>query len=177
VRNSASAGWGSVRGHVPWATGQAEVEDPELSLPVQDQVRGLDVAVDDPVLVRVGEPREQLQHERQRGARVGPHARLDPVLQVRALQQLERHERGAFVLAELVDDHDVRVLELGRGARLAQEAGAVVRAAEPRRHHLERDLALERRVERAVDGAHRAVADLAQDRVASDALRVGHGPE
>ena len=63
------------------------------------------------MLVGVAEPGQHLQHDRQRGARVGADPAVDRPLQVDALEELQRHERRALVLAELVDDDDVRVLQ------------------------------------------------------------------
>ena len=85
---------------------------------------------------------------------------------------------GAAFLAEIVDRHDVRVIEPAGGLRLAAEAvdqlrrvlvGELVLA-----DRLERDHALDHRVVRLVDDAHRAAPDLAPDLVLADVIDFGH---
>ena len=66
----------------------------------------------------------------------------------------------ALVLAGVDHADDVRVRELGHGARLAPEALELVGVGRDLAvHQLDRDLALERLVERPVDGRHAAGAD------------------
>ena len=49
-------------------------------------------------------------------------------VQAAAVAELQREERQAVVLADLVDLHDVRVLQPGDGLGLGAEAGQLVRA-------------------------------------------------
>ena len=94
----------------------------------------------------------------------------------RRREQLQRHERRALVLPELVDDDDVRVVEAGRGVRLADEADPRVGVGEALRHDLERDLAVEHVVAAQVDRARRALAQLPEENlVVADALGDAHG--
>ena len=123
-----------------------------------------------PVLVRVAQPGQELQDDGQGRPGVGADAGVDRPLEVDALEQLQHHERRALVLAELVDDDDVRVLEPRRRARLAEEPRPGVGVGQALRHDLDRHVAVERLVAAAVDRAHRALAQLAEDLVAADAL-------
>ncbi len=64
-------------------------------------------------------------------------------------------------LAGVDDADDVRMVELRDGARLAAEALELVRVrGDLAVHELDRDLALQHRVEGAIDGRHAAGADL-----------------
>ena len=69
--------------------------------------------------------------------------------------------------ADVVDRDDVRVRKRRERARLLHEAAREVRVVRERRlHDLQRDLAVERRLQGKVDGRHAALADLALDEVA-----------
>jgi hypothetical protein len=75
----------------------------------------------------------------------------------------------AALLADVVDDHDVRVRERGRGAGLGLEAvHEVAVGREPRGEHLERHRASQALLHGQVDRAHRALPDQALDAVAAD---------
>ena len=93
----------------------------------QHDVAGLDVAVDDAVLVRERQALGDLQrdvHRLRRGHRALAHARA----QLGALQQLHRHVGEVVLLAEIEDGDDVGVRELAGGLRLQHEALLVVLA-------------------------------------------------
>src|SRR5262249_38135395 len=86
---------------------------------------------------------------------------------------------NAAFLAEIVDLHDVRVIEPRRCVRLANEApGEVLRRLLVELADvdgLDRDLAAELRVEGLVDDAHRSLAEHALDPVATQGGGTGHG--
>ena len=90
-----------------------------------------------------------------------------------AAQELHHDVRLVVFFGELEHRDDVAVLQLGGGLRLAIEARphllGVVR--EVRQHHLDRDFAIEHRVERAIEHAHAAAPDALEDLVASDLFR------
>ena len=159
------AGLGEVRAA---ELGDAEVHDLRAAVVEQADVARLDVAVHDAALMSVAEAAADLdQHvdllaERQR-FRPPQHD-----LEVGAGQQLHRDEGDATVLAELVDDDDVRVLQPRGGLGLDLEALAAVRVeAAVAGQRLERDLALEGLVSGPVDHPHPATADAARQQIAA----------
>ena len=91
-------------------------------------------------------------------------------VQAAAGAELQREERLALVLADLVDLDDVGVLQAGDGLRLGAEAVALVAPGMAAgQDHLESDEAVESELPRLVDDAHAAAADLLHD------LVTGHG--
>ena len=120
--------------------GEPEVGDAHDAVLVEEEVRGLDVAVDEAAAVRVVERGGDLAAD-VRGLRGRePVPGVEHAAQRAAGEQLEHHERHA-VLAPVVDRHHVRVVqrrrELRLGAEAPQEAGVVrergVQAPSPRR--------------------------------------------
>ena len=139
----------------------------------------------------------------------GPRQRLDQpaascggsgvpsslLVEAAAVDELQREEGQAVVLADLVDLHDVRVLQAGDGLGLGPEAGQLLGAGVVAgQDHLQGDDAVERELPGLVDDAHAAAAQLAQDFVAGhkdggpdsgggqvarliDCLRAGDVPE
>ena len=97
----------------------------------------------------------------------GPVA--EQLLQVGAVDEAHREVELAVDLAGVVDGDDVRVLERGRQPGLAQEA-LTERAigGEVRGEQLQRDVAVEREIARAVDDAHPTTADDRLDPVAGE---------
>jgi hypothetical protein len=102
-----------------------------------------------------------------------------PLASVGPLDVAHRHVQEAVLLARVVDGDHVRVLDRRRGAEFAPEALAELRVlGELGRDHLQRHLALERDVRRAVDDAHPAAAADAADYVVGEGaagLEVRHG--
>src|SRR5438046_2518323 len=85
----------------------------------------------------------QRGHEAGGGAGVLPLV-PGPLMQAAAIDKLEREVRPAVVLADLVNLHDVRVLQMSDRLRLAAEAGQFARASMgARQHHLQSDHPLE----------------------------------
>ena len=146
----------------------------------EEDVGGLDVAVDDAGLVGVGQPVQHRHHDRhlalQGEGRGGAHG----VEQVVALEELHRDVgRAVGVVAEVEDGHHVGVHHARDRARLALEAVLLLGVARDLgQHDLERDVALEERVVGVVDDAHGARAEAAQDVVLADTRREvgGYGP-
>ena len=138
---------------------QAEVEDLDGAGRGQEQVRRLDVAVDDAVGVGRGQAASDLARVVERFAspqRTVPHHPGER----RAHEQL-RHQVRAPVLASDVEDREhVWVRERGSGAGLPLEALQTVRVRGERfRQDLERHLAVQLGVTGAVDLAHPARAE------------------
>ena len=134
--------------------GNAEVGDLGAFLRVEQDVRGLQVAVHEPALVGMCEA----GGDRDRDAlclvvREGPPGG-EPLLEGAVRQVLEHHVRPAVRFAVVVERADVRVRERGHGPSLALEPGAVGARCE----HLDRDPAVELVVVGEPDGAHRPAA-------------------
>ena len=152
--------------------GHREARHPEvhdLHRPVhgEEDVGGLDVAVDDARVVRAGEPVQELHddvHLPLQGQ--GPRAAED-VEEVLALEQLHRDVgRAVVVVAQVEHGEDVGVDDLGHRPRLALEARLLVGvASDLREHDLEGDVPLQHGIAGVVDDAHGAPAHTADDLV------------
>ena len=143
--------------------GQAEVEDLDEPVPRHHHVLGLQVPVHDPGGVRLGEPVGRLRRDGEQPLqRQG--ARPDELTESLSLHELHRDERGPVRLPDLVDRHDVGVIQRRRGPRFLLEARQALDVLrELRRKHLDRDVPRELRVSGPVDLAHAAGADRAND--------------
>ncbi len=98
-------------------------------------------------------------------------ARLEPLGKRRPLDQL--HDQAAYAAGffEAKDRGDVRMLELREDLRFALEARqALLILRESRWQDLDRDFALQARVDRAVYLSHSAFAELGGDLVGAEAL-------
>lgn len=92
-------------------------------------------------------------HRRQRAAR-------EPFLEGGPGHQLHHEARVRIRIDEVMDGHDVRVIEPGRRPRFAQHAlTRAVRHLRVRPHGLERDLPLQHRVPRPPHRAHYAASE------------------
>ena len=151
---------------------EAEVEDLDAPVLRDEEVLGLQVAVDDALLVRGGEAVRDLHRVVDGLARRQP-ATGEHRAQRLALEQLLDDVGSVVVRADVVDGGDVGMVEDARGLRFLLEAAQAVRVLRERGgQHLDRDLASEARVLRAVDLAHSPGADLAEDLVGAE-LRAG----
>ena len=96
----------------------------------------------------------------------------------RPLDIFHRDEGDVFVLAILVDADDVGVVEAARGARLVleptYELGGQIGVDEVHADRLDRDGALDVRVERFVDDAHCALAEDTLDFVLAEFFGFAH---
>ena len=164
-------GLGQVR---PTQPGQAEVDD--LHLAVLDvNVRGLEVAMHDPLAVGEGQSGRDLLHRVDLLTEGRELARVDHVAQVLAFEQLHGHVDEALLLAEVVHRHDVGVGEQGRGPSLLLEPLLrFVVAPGGGGHGLDGHEALQDGVPGPVDRSHGPATDLALDLVLPDPLQV-HG--
>ena len=138
-------------------------------------VAGLDVAVHDAELV--GARRARARPAARCAARAAARAGPSPCSSSSelALEVLHHHvDDAVFGLAEVGDVDDVLVVDLVGGARLAEEALAQPLVLGQRRvQELERDVATDELVARAVHRAHAARAEQLLDQVAArdDACR------
>jgi hypothetical protein len=149
--------------------GEAEIEDLDLALGRELDVPGLEVPVDDSLLVSglerlgdlAGDGEDLFERE---------GAALQPLGEILSLDEL--HDEGADTarLLEAVDRGDVGVLQLGEELRFALEARETLGVGgECLGQDLDRDLAPELRVGRPVDDPHPALAERAGDLVGSEA--------
>ncbi len=145
--------------------GDAEVEDLDPPVLRQEEVGGLEVAVDDAVLVRGGEAAGDLLGvldglaERQRAG--GEH-----LAERAALEELGDEVGGAVVGADVEEGEDVGVVEgAGEAGLLLEAAEAVGVLAVLGGEDLDGDVAVEAGVAGAVDLAHPAGPDRAPDLV------------
>ncbi len=158
--------------------GDAEVQHLEQPLPAvalrQEEVRRLDVAVEDALRVGLLQAQARLHADAQ-GEPLGEGAEpREEALHVLADQELHGEERraGSLVPPRVEDLHDVLGLDDARGPRLLLEAAHRARiVAQVAGDHLEGDALARPVVARLVHGAHPALAQAADDGVlASDDL-------
>ena len=139
-----------------------------------EQVVGLHVAMDDAHVVRGGQTFRCLARELD-GFRRGQGAALKPRAQRLALQQFADQVRRALVNADVVDGQDVRVVQLSRGARFLLEAVHTSGVArEGLGDQLDRNLAAETAVARAIDLPHAAGTEPSDDFVGADPVPTSH---
>ena len=151
--------------------GDAEVGDEGLAL-VQQDVLGLDVAVDDALAVGVVEGAGDFGGEAD-GVGDGEHA-FAREAGAQRLAGDERHDvvEQAVGVAAVEQREDVRMLQARGGADLAEEAFAAEGGAEVGMEDLDGDVALVLEVVGEVDGGHAALAEFALEAVA---VRQGRG--
>src|SRR5262249_1653596 len=166
---------GSVGGDRFGQLRETEVEDLDAPVFREEHVLGLQIAMDDALVVRgrqaAGDLHAVLDRlaDRQRAA-------LQRLTQRLAGEQLRHDVRRRCVGADVVDDDDVGMVERGGSARLLFEAPeAIGIGGEERRQDLEGDVAAEPRVTGAEDLAHTARADGTDDFVGADARAGGEG--
>ncbi len=156
--------------HPAGGLGQAEVDHlghRAVVVRLDQDVGGLQVAVDDPLLVRVLHGPTDLLEQRQPGGDVEAMG-VAVVGDGDALDQLHHEERAAVGgRAGVEDAGDVGVLHQGQGLALRLEAGQDVARVHPPLDQLERHLAADRaELLGEEDGAHAALADLLAELVA-----------
>ena len=86
----------------------------------------------------------------------------------RAIHELHRDERQAVFGPDFVDCADVGMVQRRGGLRFAQQALVHSSAFKRALEHLDRQRALENRVERAIDGGHAARTDECLDAVSAE---------
>ena len=152
------------------AFGQPEVQHFHRAVLADFDVRGLQVPMDDPLLVRGFEGVRDLRSDRERLVD-GDRPADDPISERRALDQLHHQRVYAVGVFEPVDLRDVRMIERREHLRFSPEAGeAIGIVGDGGQQDLDRDLAIERRVAGLVDLAHPARADSRRDLIRADAL-------
>ncbi len=149
--------------------GEAEVGQHRSPVGVEQDVRGLDVAVQDAVRMRVAESARYPLQQRHHFLQV--HRGAHPFGERAALDQLEHEEGNPVLVAEVEDLEDVGMLETGDRPRLLLEPLAIGRfVGEDVGQDLDRHVAIEGGVVGAVDRSHAATTDSLQDPVRTEAL-------
>ena len=154
--------------------GQAEVHHVRLVLRVNQDVGGLQVAMQDAALMgvvdRLGDGLEITGRAPGRQRLVAHQPR-----QALPLDVVHHEEVPALVDAHLVDGDDVRMVQTRRRNGLGAEPLDQVRTgARPEGHHLDRDHAVQAALPGAIDHAHAAAADLLQQFVVAKG-KLGRG--
>ena len=134
----------------------------------QQNVGRLEIAMDDVRLMGdVHGPGQAAHHLGRVAGRQRPTVQL--LRQAAPLAIFEGKVGQTVVLADLVDLHDVRMMEPGHGLGLGQKTGAIAFiGVGPGEDHLQSDDAVEARLPRLVDDAHAAASEGGQDVVAGN---------
>ncbi len=153
--------------------GHPEVHDLHRAVLVDEDVRGLDVAVNDALLVRVGQAGQHRGDDRDLALHVEGGLAAHGLLEVLALQELHGDVgRAIGVVVEVENRDHVGMGHLGHGLRFALEAllqlGVV---GDARDHDLQGHVAVELGVAGEVHHAHGALAQRMLDVVLADAPR------
>ena len=142
--------------------GDTEVRHQDVAALVQQDVVRLDVAVDDLVAVRVGERVGHLARNTRRVADVELLLRLEQLAQRRTVDAPHDDVEDLFVPADLVNRHDMGMLEARDGLCFVHEAlGGRRGRRELDIEHLHRDVAIQHVIARAKHGGE---APLTQQR-------------
>ena len=142
----------------------AEIQDLDATIRLQEQVAWLDVPVADSRRARHGQTVADFEHEADLlFDRQWPS--LEPLGQRLPLQQLhDDEEASGLVFIDVVDGHDVGVGEPGAHLRLARESGADLGfTLEVRHQDLHSDIAAHHVIVRGIHDAHGALADALDD--------------
>ena len=158
--------------------GDAEVGHLQRPASGKDEIRRLDVAMDHAALVGEIQGEQELRHDGDDLRQVEIRASVQELAQTGALDVLHDDECVGFVLAVFVDADDVGMEQTACRARLVLETGHrlldQVRIDQVLAHGLDRDRALDPRIEGLVYDPHRALAEHAVDHVFADFLRFSH---
>ena len=154
--------------------GEAKIENFDGAALGDENVGGLDIAVDDAFFVGGVEGVGELDADVD-GARNRQGTERDQFVEGLPFEQLHGDEGPAVVFFDGVNDANAGMIQRRGGAGFAEEAFERLRiAARVFREKLQGDAAAEFDVFGFVDDAHAAAADLAEDFVVSNGL-VEHG--
>ena len=148
--------------------GQSKIEQLSLAALGDENIRGLDVAMNDALGMRCFERIGDLNAEIEKLLGLECPA-LDAMLESLALEQLHGDEWLAVVLADLVNRADVRMIQAGCRTRLALESFQRLPVFRHRfRQEFQRDRAPQFGVFRLEDHTHPAAAKLFDDSIVRD---------
>ena len=152
----------------------AEVDEVREVVVVHQDVGRFDVAVHQPGLVGVVQRRRDLLDDRHRARRV-ERSGVEQGLQVDAVDQPHGHVQATVDLADVVDRHDVGIVQACRGAGLAAEPLLEIGVlGEVGEQHLQRHDAVDGGVVGAPHLAHAAAAQQLDQPVAAERRALLH---
>ncbi len=161
-----TVGSAPVNGGSPWSS---EVEDLRLAAVGDEDIVGFQVAVDDRVVVRDADGREELLDQVDGHVHAEPPVFVEPRPHRAPFDPLHDDEQHWAVLVEVVDPHDAGMIERRYGGGFAVEPLPEARVAGILLgQHLDGDGDLEARVGGPIDDSHRAAPELGFDRVAPE---------
>ena len=158
--------------------GHAEVAQLDVAGLVNQQVGGLDIAVDDAFAMRMVQRRKQPAHHDKDSLQREGIASLDLLVKVVAFHQFHHQVSDAFVAVGVENTNDVVVLQQAGGTPFGQEAllqflGLLLRHVGDQ-DRLDGDATCDIRIERLIHRTHTAAADQLDDLIATKALGVNH---
>ena len=154
--------------------GKAEVRHLRLAAFVQQHVGRFQVEVQDAEPVRVVDGFGHAAHQHGGVLRRQRATRVDALGEALPAHQRHREEIQFGVRADLVDRHDVGMLQARRTLRLAGEArDEVGRGPRSGREQLQRHIAVERTLAGAIDHAHAALTELFEQFVVTEIALLG----
>ena len=163
-----------VSGETAHLLGEAEVEHLHPPVARDHDVGGLQVAMDDPLAVRVRD-RVRHGHRNVHGSRDGPPFGWNGRRQRLPIDKLHGQEVNALAFLYGIERHHIGVIECGDRARFAMEPGQPVAIGrQVRGQDLQGDIAAEPGVFGPIDLTHSAGADRGKDFVGSETIADGH---
>ena len=149
--------------------GQAEVEQLDVAVAGDHHVLRLQIAMDHAALVRAGQHVGHLRRDAQ------SFLQRNRALQDRRSKRLTLDHLHGDVCdvvdaADVVDGHDVRMIERRGRARFLLEAAEQLRAGHIRRKNLDGHVAIELRIAGLIDLAHTTGADRRHDAVRPESV-------
>ena len=156
---------------MPEEPGDAEIRQLDAPVGGQQQVARLDVAVNDAAIVGMAQRAAGFDADPRHFPPVERTAAAKLLFQAVAVDQLHRVEQLAFLLAEAEQADDVGVAQLAERFDLGLEAGAEPLFSGQRgREQLDGGRLAGLAVDRLIDRAHAAPAELADDLIRSEPL-------
>jgi hypothetical protein len=138
----------------------------------EENVCRFQVAMDDAALVGIVHCSGQ-QFDETRGGTRRLGLAVDPLFQAASLDEFEGKIGAAFVLADIVDLHDVGVLQARCGLSFREKSFAIVGSrVRPGQDHFEGDQPFETDLHRLVDDTHAAAAQFIEDFIAGQHERI-----
>ena len=142
---------------------EPEIHQQDPAALLAHHVAGLDVAVEKAGGMHRADGAADLDADERRFARAGRALPGDELRQREAVDEVAPEPEAPVVLVDAVDRHDVRVPHPRDGTRLTKQRADFLVPCEPAgQEELQRDVALQRGVERAIDFAERAAPDALQ---------------